>query len=77
MGSDILVMLGNQRETLLSTRQTLESSAADSQRSHRLISQMMRSAYKTKCMMVSLIVFMCAASHSYAREHSPYARFRR
>lgn len=60
LGGDAMVMLGNQRETLLSARETLESSAANVQRSDGLISQMTRRAYKTKAMMICLIIFLCA-----------------
>lgn len=60
VGGSVLGMLGNQRETLLTARGTLEASAGNASSSLSLVRQMIRREQSKKWMMRGSIIFLCA-----------------
>lgn len=58
LGGNILALLGNQREALLSTRQTLDASNAQTRRSERIVRGMIQRARSTNTLKLGVIVVL-------------------
>lgn len=71
LGGSILSMLGNQREALLSTRETLNASQEHTRRSLGITLAMIQRVRGTNCFKLGVIVLLCAqprtAPHKVAR----------